>query len=224
MRVQIIGCNGSMGKRYKAILDFLQIPQSEHVDVRQGKLDYNASHFIIATPTSTHFDILKQLPFEANVLCEKPLALDSKTVEEMLLYANKSKMKFRMVLQYVHQFDEQKIRQMTGYLARNIPPMSYYDYFRHGNDGLEWDCLQIVALTKDVPSLRETSPIWRCKINGVDLDVAKMDDCYCEEILQWVMGNDPIYLDFSTPKRSYNCWLIDIHRKVEEMLCQKSQS
>ncbi len=60
-----------------------------------------------------------------------------------------------------------------------------YNYFRSGKDGLVWDCLQIIALANDEISLRNDSPIWRCKINGTTLDLSDMDYAYHSFIKKW---------------------------------------
>jgi hypothetical protein len=81
-----------------------------------------------------------------------------------------------------------------------------YDYFRTGNDGLYWDCLQIIALASGPIKLNNKSPVWKCEINDTQLDSSAMDHAYVKFIKKWSLGQikqDPQ-------------WLIDIHKKVED--------
>jgi hypothetical protein len=86
---------------------------------------------------------------------------------------------------------------------------SVYDYFKHGNDGLVWDCFQVIALAKETIHLSEESPIWHCVINGTQLDLRHMDYAYLVEIREWLAdinhGEEPeIGWDY----------IIDSHNKV----------
>jgi hypothetical protein len=223
-KIQIIGANGSMGTRYQAILRKFGCDSGDHVDLDKGAIDFDCRNFIICTSTDIHFDVLQGLPIGSRVLCEKPLAKSSQTVREMLNYADQSLIDLQMVLQYVELFDERMLRRMDS-LLRNASVRSYYDYFRHGNDGLVWDCLQIIALSQCPVSLSESSPIWQCMINGIELTAgAAMDIAYCEHVQNWIEHNPPKFFRKENSHQNYQSWLIDIHRKAEEMAaCQLSR-
>ncbi len=62
---------------------------------------------------------------------------------------------------------------------------SFYNYFRHGNDGLAWDCLQIIGLARGAISLEECSPVWSCVINGRRVPLAAMDAAYIGYVQSW---------------------------------------
>ena len=173
----IIGSEGSMGKRYQAILKYLNEP-FECLDKKggigkEGRSLEEYDSFIVATPTETHHDIVCRLgQYDKPILCEKPLSKDLKEVLSMINAAPK----LSIMMQY-----RKLISKETGGL-------SWYDYFRHGNDGLIWDCFQIIALGTEQVNLRETSPVWRCGINGQQLSLANMDDAYIKAVDDWLHG------------------------------------
>jgi len=88
--------------------------------------------------------------------------------------------------------------------GKNRIGRSHYDYFRHGNDGLVWDCLQIIALARSAPLLRETSPMWSSMINGKALNIAHMDAAYMAYVQAW----------FKYPAQDMG-EIIGIHEKVD---------
>lgn len=200
----LMGSEGSMGKRYQAIFKHLQldyisfdhykgIGTSEDID--------KCDKVLIAIPTDYHSYVLKNIiPMGKDILCEKPVCKSSKQLEELLTLVRNSKSKFNMVFQY-------------GEIAHNnLNPhqFSYYDYFRTGNDGLAWDCLQILALASGPVKLKNESPIWKCEINDQQLDSSSMDYAYVKFIKKWSLGH----------LKQDHQWLIDIHKKVEEYVAK----
>jgi hypothetical protein len=65
---------------------------------------------------------------------------------------------------------------------------SNYNYFKHGNDGMIWDCIQIIGLARQAVLIQETSPIWQCTINGQRINIQNMDRAYVENVRKWVSG------------------------------------
>jgi hypothetical protein len=67
---------------------------------------------------------------------------------------------------------------------------TYYNYYKHGGDGLIFDCINIYGNMKDFETsnveLKEESPVWGCCIDGKILDLADMDQAYVTEIFDWV--------------------------------------
>jgi hypothetical protein len=198
----IIGSEGSMGKRYQAILRYLKEP-FECYDTSFGcapkKPMYDYDRFIIATPTDTHHDLVMSLgPLNKPILCEKPLSKDIKEVLAMMNAAPQ----LSIMMQYRKLVDPD-----------NTPGLSWYDYFRHGNDGLVWDVFQIIALAKSDIVIREESPVWNCGINGEQLSLANMDAAYVRAVDDWLMGEKISDLE-----------MFRYHRKVkayEDELCLK---
>jgi hypothetical protein len=84
---------------------------------------------------------------------------------------------------------------------------SHYNYFRHGNDGILWDCMQIIGLANGPVEIKEDSPIWDCVINGNRLNLSDMDGAYVSFIRSWLNGN----------LRQNFIEVVEIHRKVLRM-------
>jgi len=96
------------------------------------------------------------------------------------------------------------VMQYQELLNNNTYGQSYYDYFRTGNDGLIWDCFQIIALSKLTPSINNTSPIWKCAINGQTLSLSDMDSAYISFLGKWLRNS--IEQDTN--------YIFDIHERV----------
>jgi hypothetical protein len=177
--ILIFGEKGSMGLRYKAIFKYLSIPtlgvdlddspQSRRLKIKQSE------GFVIATPTADHMGLIHELlPEKKPILCEKPVV---KSVEEIKLIrerVEKESVPFRMMFQYSLLADRGRVGK------------SRYDFFRHGSDGLVWDCLQIIGLARGEVELREESPIWSCVINGKPLSIGAMDAAYVAYVQRWL--------------------------------------
>lgn len=197
--IAIIGSNGSMGKRYQAIMNFLGKPhlcfdKEDSIDTIR-KVAAEAEGFIIATPTPTHAEFLRQLlPTRRKILCEKPVTKDLGELIDLDGFCSRHGFDFQMTMQY------QELMKLDS-----LGP-SYYDYFRTGNDGLVWDCLQIIGLSDEIPVLENKSPIWSCMINGHRLNLGDMDLAYVECVRKWMGGRL-----LQTRKT-----VIDMHRKTDE--------
>lgn len=193
----IIGSEGSMGKRYQAIL--------RHLGEQFMCIDLNSTHsveiencdkFILCTPTNTHYKILKTLvPHEKPILCEKPVTKDLSELSNILAECKYHKTPFNMTFQY---------SELAKYSDAGD---SSYNYFRTGNDSLIWDCLQIIGLASGPLEIKNDSPVWKCRINGKDLSLADMDGAYVSFVKKWINGeinqnHDDLY---------------KIHEKVEKM-------
>lgn len=166
--VLLIGSEGNMGRRYQAIMRMLDIPYirlDQNVMDKSGKIQ----SIIVATPTETHEKVLDQyLGSGIPILCEKPITKNLKNLEKILY---KAKGQLEMVNQYWElPFD----RDLTG--------PTYYNYFKHGGDGLGWDCIQLFGLAKGEVILEETSPVWQCVINGQEMSLSEMDYAYVRMI------------------------------------------
>lgn len=198
MSILIVGANGSMGQRYQAILSRLDISCAP-LDLIHTDADYQyqaakSDGIIIATPTHTHCDLInKFVPYKIPILCEKPMSKNMAELNETLDYVKSEKANLTMTLQY----DVLDDKQGAG--------LSYYDYFRHGSDGLIWDCIQVIGLARGNVYLSEESPIWRCHLNGRQLQFSDMDVAYVKFIKDWLRepGED-------------TSRIIDIHAKTHE--------
>jgi hypothetical protein len=172
MKIAIVGHLGGMGRRYKAVCDFLNIP---HVDFDLDNLneiwkEKDLHSILICTPTETHYNLILDLdPLGVPILCEKPISFSMEEIA-MLEFL---KSPVAMVNQYVYL-------QKKG-----SEGASYYHNWNSGKDGLAWDCISIIALANQKPKLSNSSPIWTCGINGHSLDLKEMDHAYIEMIKRW---------------------------------------
>lgn len=181
-----------MGRRYKAILNYLHEP-FECLDPLLGgpkRPREIYDRFIIASPTPTHLAWVCELDeYNKPILCEKPL---SKDIDEASTIA-RCRSPLTMQMQYSR-------------LAQDSLGKSFYNYFHHGQDGLVWDCFQIIALAKSEIELYEDSPVWRCMINGRHILRGHMDFAYVEYVRAWMNGE-------VQPSKSQ---LLEWHHKVKE--------
>lgn len=147
MKVLVIGGLGRIGTRYRAILNYLGIPNVTH-DIRQDcepweEIDF--THAIIATPTNQHFVYMHRLaelgkPF----LCEKPVSKKLEEIEPFTGYKQGY-----VVNNYAYMFN--KFEKDSCKIT--------YDYFCTGQDGVAWDCIQLLYLDQDA-TINTKSPIW----------------------------------------------------------------
>ncbi len=199
MSILILGANGNMGKRYATILKHLG-KETIRLDWDYTPSDFEnamtkADGVIIATPTTTHAELISKCnPFRKPILCEKPISKDVSIVKNVLNELDDSKTPFSMVFQY------------EELLNHFFPGVTYYNYFKHGGDGLVWDCIQLIGLAEDAIILGEDSPVWRCQINGHSIDISQMDGAYIDFISKWLL----------MPKRDLG-FIREIHEKTAEV-------
>lgn len=196
--ILIIGDQGSMGLRYRSILAHLGKPfcgfDKGYDEGLFESACRRARYAIIATPTDTHSMFIKKLADYRvpEILCEKPICKDLNELKMSLAYATGNGCRVNMMMQY----------QML--IQPKSSGDSYYDYFKHGSDGLFWDCMQIIGLAKGVVWVDEASPVWRCVINGKALAITNMDRAYIKFLEHWLDGKI-----FQEPAQ-----LIRMHEKV----------
>lgn len=197
MKILIVGGMGNMGSRYRAICEYLGY-KYDVCDIRDSLIDKakGCDRFLIASPTSMHETHLKALSaFNKPILCEKPIIKDSASVEHLFRKIPSLKENLTMVNQY-RFFDTQDTLGETS-----------YDYFKSGSDGLAWDCINIIGLAKMDVKIASKSPIWRCKINGQNLNLKYMDIAYVNMLRVWA-------LDLA--KDDKESYIVYAHKQVEE--------
>lgn len=170
--IGVIGAKGNMGKRYCAILAHLGVIYSEY-----DKGDDVPVHdaYIVATPTETHCEVIKLIAkYGKPILCEKPISKDPSELLEILDVCRIYGAKLEMINQY-------------NFIGAGIGGgETYYNYFKHGSDGILWDCINIIGLAAGPCELREDSPIWECMINDFQLDISDMDHAYIMMVKHWI--------------------------------------
>ena len=180
MKILILGIKGSMGRRYRAILDYLKVDYDGidlHNEATMQERLRTSTHVIIATPTDTHYSYICKLAgqmYSGPVLCEKPI---TKNLEE-LKHIYDQRIDVTMMNQYIHMIAPSDTQ--SG--------VSGYNFFHHGNDGLVWDCIQIIGLAKGRLYLREEFPTWLCQINGEFLSKDTVDKAYVTFVKGWLYG------------------------------------
>ena len=179
-RVFIAGINGNMGRHYAAILKLLQVEAigcdpycADTIEAGMPICD----GVIIATPTTTHIELIREfVRYGKPILCEKPfttsLAELDKFHREFGGYAD--------IISMVNQYEFLASPAYEG--------ETYYNYFKTGGDGLEWDCLNIIGLSQGQVHVDNSSAIWTCMINGKKLDLAEIDISYISMIRRWIGG------------------------------------
>jgi hypothetical protein len=180
-KVAVIGANGNMGKRYAMILEQFTACEVVKVDIGTHKnIDEftTCDGFIVATPTETHLNVIKFLgPFRKPILCEKPITKD---IDQLEILINDYDIDLSMINQY--HFLEDRMGPIPGVLP------TWYNYFKTGNDGLLWDCINIIGTARGPYSIKNDSLVWDCQINGWPIDLRDMDEAYIWNITDWVKG------------------------------------
>lgn len=209
LKVGLLGSNGSMGRRYKAILNFLGVSFVEYdPSLTRGKGDLTrfmsvpCTHYIIATPTDTHEEVAAALMQTEgrNLLIEKPVCTSSEDVRSLLEQAKDTSTTITVMMQYKY-IDRSELQ--------NAPTISYYNFYNTGKDGLLWDCFQVIAFDKTgVIKLYNDSPMWSCSINGYQLYQSSVDKAYVTFVRNWLAGNE-----VQSPED-----IIKWHEKVEDLI------
>ena len=192
-KVAVIGASGNMGRRYAMILE--QFTSCEVIRIDEHNKDDDLSHcdgFIIATPTDTHYAVIKRLSaYEKPMLCEKPLIKSIPALKEIL---GKENIDISMINQYEFLADKYSLGH------------TYYNYFKTGSDSLYWDCINIIGIAKSTVHIANDSLIWECVLNGKYISIQSMDLAYIDNIVDWVAG---------WRNKDY---ILSAHEKVWEMI------
>lgn len=197
--VVLVGANGSMGRRYRAILRWLRIPVTTYDIQDEGcspaavlAASETARAVIIATPTRTHSfygNLLWDCP--APLLIEKPMSKNLKVVEHMLNRPSD----ITTMAQYA-MLDNTKLGETTR-----------YDHYHSGSDGLAWDCMTLLGLARGHAVLNDESPIWDCTLNGQRLTLEDVQISYVKYLEAWLgSGRSPVSRD----------WMMLAHERAEE--------
>lgn len=174
MKVLLIG-HGSIGKRYESILKHLEAPYEIHDPPTGQERDLTGyTHYIIASPTETHIEYLREIDEGPMVLCEKPV---SKIKDEIPERANTY-----MVSNYAY------VAHKVGPFGNEKRPYRItYNYYNTGRDGLYWDCCQLVYLDPKC-QIETTSPRWNLNINGKWVRYRWLEESYVSMIRDFTRG------------------------------------
>jgi len=207
----VIGGLGNMGSRYCAILKYLGHDYDIH-DINnvsdELKTHYTDEYYgiIIATPTDTHYQLIKSYHDShpnAPILCEKPI---SKNIDEVKELCEKETLNLFMVDQYKYLYD------WCNNFEDEIP-ISIYDFFTSGVDG-DWDFINIIKRSEGYILIKNKSPVWTCYINGHRLDKGDLDLAYKEMISDFCDGK---YSEFDNKSQ-----ILEAHHKVIDYIREKN--
>lgn len=174
MSTLLIGADGNMGRRYRAIFNYLNEPftplEIGYTLPRLKLLVKGVSHVVVASASNAHIDNLWDLS-EVNctvpILCEKPVVTLPEHLDSVLSYD----LNLYVVNQYQHLVPE-------GVRVKNAT----YDYYNTGRDGIFWDCFQLFAIAEQNVTLRNKSPYWTCIFDQYHVPFALMDLAYIQMI------------------------------------------
>lgn len=188
MRVLVIGGNGSMGRRYVAILKHLK---EDVYFVDNEFTSYQLlpcfDAFVVATPTSNHFPMLKMLASLGKpVLCEKPLCQRGLEIEDIERRAIQSNTDIRMVCNWKYAINLAMTRAQK--IAVEGEMEIEYNYFDSGKDGFFWDCIQLIHLAGRFKYDR-THPAFEAKVNGIDVTLEHIHASYVLMVSEWLHGD-----------------------------------
>lgn len=186
--VFISGVNGNMGKRYATILNDMGVNvmgADYTVPIwKQSIIAKKADGIIIATPTVNHLDhIVFFAQSQKPILCEKPITCIKNSIDLTHFQSCMDQLKhvnLRIVNQYAY------LKEYSNDILD-----SSYNYFKSGSDGIVWDCINIIGLANRAVTLQNTSPIWKCTINGKEQNIADMDRAYILMMQDWVNNATP---------------------------------
>ena len=176
MKVLVVGSLGSMGKRYCAILKYLDI---DYVGIDLEEDTKEAfTHAIICTPTDTHIKWVwhcVEVYQIKNILCEKPISKNPEEIKKL------AKLKdcganIRMVCNW-------------KYCLPKDVDIAYSNY-NTGKDGTDWDCIQLIYLAK-ILTIDNTLPYFECRYkkdglwNNI-LSLSDIEQSYLTMIQNWL--------------------------------------
>jgi Oxidoreductase family, NAD-binding Rossmann fold len=180
--VLLLGGAGSIGTRYQAILKSIKVPylvyDAEQEDGFSCNGEKNLSNIsfdkaIICTPTDTHMNYVSQLiHLGKTFLCEKPLA---KTEDELQTKED-----------YPFGFVVCNYKFITK--AYGMNPKLTYDYYKTGQDGLLFDCCQIIYLDPEC-ELDNQSPLWDFTVNGHPIPYRSLELSYVQMIKSFIWNH-----------------------------------
>ena len=152
--IALIGGEGSIGRRYAAILRYFDM---KYVVVDPVREDYDRAlrvkveRAIVCTPTAMHYQGVKWcMEKDIPILCEKPLSINQRECFELGRYK-----KGFVVNNYQHVFQRFQNEKF------NIK----YNYYNTGKDGVAWDCCQLIYMDPKV-EIRTDSPILTIWVNN----------------------------------------------------------
>jgi len=165
-----------MGKRYRTVLARLgQKCLLADVEYERSLDTTYVDRVIITTPTQTHYRLVKFFATKGiPILCEKPVCT---SVDEILQLQKDVHVDFRVVCNWSYVLDERLLPEKNEIVYRNMTS---------GNDGLAWDCIQLIYLSDDYKCDLGVGVPWDITINGVAITPKMIEDSYTKMMADWL--------------------------------------
>ena len=173
-KICVVGHLGNMGKRYCTILDYLGIPyQGIDFQNRFEEVENDVGGIMIVTPTDLHYStIVKYSKYNLPILCEKPISKDLNQLSFLLSHCSE----LSMINQYRYFYTQSK-------------GLTVVENYNTGNDGLLWDCINLIGMANGDIELTKNSPVWNIELNGKRINRGHIDSAYVNNIRDWISGN-----------------------------------
>lgn len=183
MKVLLIGSEGRIGSRYRAILNYMEVEFACYdPKLPEEPLLHEFDKWIIASPTHTHFYwCSKALEMGKTFLCEKPLSESIEECERLVAMEQESKGHGYVVCNYKYV-----VKHNMAWRLYNKGKLSY-NYYNPG-DRPEWGCCQLIYLDEDC-DIKTTSPVWKFRVNSVVIDYKWLEWSYVRMIEDFLKGN-----------------------------------
>jgi hypothetical protein len=210
--ILLIGSEGSIGRRYKAVLEELNLKFREHDLAEMHRFHQNVegiTHAIIASPTPTHFGYCLALE-KLNIpyLCEKP-------VTKNILEAE------RLYQECTRGF----VVNNWAFLGTNAdlapsPTEITYDFYNTGRDGLLWDVCQLIYLahvTGAHLTVSRISATWDVTWNGVQVPYSYIENSYIQMVRAFIEGDTKMLWSLRR-----GCEMTKLVSRLEEQVSERS--
>jgi hypothetical protein len=190
MKVLVVGSKGSMGRRYCAILRYLQEDVLE-ADLGDMWWEWEFDRIIIATPTDRHETDLRAAVLKGKpILCEKPIVKSAAELETLWEDLMPALVDIRMVCNWKYAINLAMVRANgnKGKVAVAGEMEIEYNYYDSGKDGFFWDCIQLIHLAGTFKYDR-TRPAFQCLVNGEAITLEHIHESYVMMVSEWLNGD-----------------------------------
>jgi len=192
-----------MGRRYDQILQKMGVSFRSADAEFDGDVD-GITKVIIATPTATHrhyIEFFNERKIE--ILCEKPVV---KSVDEICALEKLVRVPFRWVCNWRFVYP-------SGIYYSDTCAIDYHNS-RTGDDGLAWDCIQLIYLANNFHiKLDNKADSFRCTIDDFQVSLEDIEVSYERMIGYWI--SKPIMLWDMTDAVLATC---KVQKYIEEAL------
>jgi hypothetical protein len=224
IKVLLVGGLGNIGRRYHAILKNMgaKVCVYDIYDTYSNKPHeydkfplvhfYDITHIIIASPTNTHIEYLKEyLGHNIPVLCEKPMGGDMESLLKLSKHPNIDKVK--MVCNWLF-LDPVEMKNPGLNTIK-------YDYFNTGKESIEFNMAQAVYLDNNC-SVKTDSATFKLSINDIKISLYEMEMSYIWMLYKFIYYKNTILFQHTRNgeffSKSIDLWNIEDAIKMCEKI------